>query len=375
MFKCFEKCVLQVLLSQVRVSLDPYQFAYKAGRSAEDAVLIFLNNVLKHLETPKTYVRTLFVDFSSAFNTIQPHLMVEKLLSLGVDYNLTAWLFDFLTCRTQFVTFNTATSSTIRTNTGAPQGCVLSPILYIIYTNDFRTTNANTRLIKFADDSTLQALISTSETEYFDEVKQFVNWCENNYLEVNVSKTKEVIFDFRQIKDDITPLCIKDKEVELADTYKYLGVNIDNKLNWHCHLDAIITKANQRLYFLRKLRSFEVRSCIMKMFYTATIQSVLTYAITCWGGNTTQYDKNRIDSVIKKASKIMHRAELPAFEQLYTSAIVKRGQSIMSDKSHLLHSEYVVSERSGRLISKAARTERYLQSFVPHSVRAIRDGK
>ena len=78
----------------------------------------------RHLDMPKTYVRTLFVDFSSAFNTIQPHILFPKLLEMNIPNNLCLWLLDFLTERPQFVYSKLKTgffqSSVIITNTGAP---------------------------------------------------------------------------------------------------------------------------------------------------------------------------------------------------------------------------------------------------------------
>ena len=92
------------------------------------------------------------------------------------------------------------------TNTGAHQGCVLSPVLYSIYTNDYRAMEKNT-LIKLADDTTLQGLLSNSEECYRSEVKRFCDWCKDNYLTLNVDKTKELIFYYRIKKEPIMPLC------------------------------------------------------------------------------------------------------------------------------------------------------------------------
>ena len=77
--KVFEKLVKKEVLKQVNGLLDPLQFAYQAGRGVEDANLFLINVLVKHLEAPKTHARLLFVDFSSAFNTIQPYLLAEKL--------------------------------------------------------------------------------------------------------------------------------------------------------------------------------------------------------------------------------------------------------------------------------------------------------
>ena len=153
-FKCLERIVLGRLLQDSENQLDPMQFAYRKNKSVDDALLVFLNNITKHLDVPKSYARVLFIDFSSAFNTIQPHLLAQKLIALNVNTSTILWIIEFLTHRTQYVNLNGKSSETLITNTGAPQGCVLSPVLYSIYTKDYRTMDENICLIKFADDTT-----------------------------------------------------------------------------------------------------------------------------------------------------------------------------------------------------------------------------
>ena len=92
--KCFEKIILKQLLCEVTASLDPNQFAYRVERGVEDALLTLTNNIYVHLEQAKSLVKIVFIDFSSAFNTIQPHLMVKKLVHLGVNPRLVLWIFD-----------------------------------------------------------------------------------------------------------------------------------------------------------------------------------------------------------------------------------------------------------------------------------------
>ena len=101
--KCMEKLVKSFLKRYVHNFEDPMQFAYQEGKGVEDAQLTFTNNIYKHLETPGANVRILFVDFSSAFNTIQPHLIVSKLIKMKCNSYLISWIMDFLIKRPQYV--------------------------------------------------------------------------------------------------------------------------------------------------------------------------------------------------------------------------------------------------------------------------------
>ncbi len=166
--------------------LDPLQFAYRADRSVDDAVNMGLHYVLQHLDRPGTYVRILFVDFSSAFNTIIPNLLLPKLTQLSVPTSFCQWITSFLTDRQQLVRLGKFSSNTRTISTGAPQGCVLSPLLLSLYTNDCACKDPSVKLLKFADDTTLIGLIQDGdESAYRQEVKELSVWCSLNNLELN----------------------------------------------------------------------------------------------------------------------------------------------------------------------------------------------
>ncbi len=120
--KCFEKLVRDYICSVLPASLDPLQFAYRSNRSTDDAIAFTLHTALSHLENKNTYVRMLFVDYSSAFNTIVPATLVAKLQTLGLNRSLCSWILDFLTGRSQVVRMGNNTSSPLILNTGAPAG-------------------------------------------------------------------------------------------------------------------------------------------------------------------------------------------------------------------------------------------------------------
>ena len=260
--KSLEKLIAREIKKGFSVLQDPMQFAYRENRNVGDAILVFLQNVYKHLDTPKNYCRMLFVDFSSAFNTIQPHLLISKLHKLDLNPYLTAWIVNFLTARPQYVKLNdnkkgncsdTVFSNIVTTNTGAPQGAVLSLLLFTIYTNDCTTVNnatTGTLILKFADVTCIQGLIFEDETKYRETIHWFVKWCEDHFLLLNVKKTKEMIIDFRRNKNPLAPVLINNEDVEGVESYKYLGVTLDNVFNWNPRIMTLLKKLNTRLYFL-----------------------------------------------------------------------------------------------------------------------------
>ena len=87
--------ILKSLLQPIRELIDPHQYAYQQKKSVQDAILYLTHLLYKHTDEMKTYVRALFVDFSSAFNTIRFHILVEKLKRLGVRPSLILWIVDF----------------------------------------------------------------------------------------------------------------------------------------------------------------------------------------------------------------------------------------------------------------------------------------
>ncbi|KAK1785728.1 hypothetical protein P4O66_019078, partial [Electrophorus voltai] len=148
--KCFEKLVRDFITSSLPASMDPLQFAYRHNRSTDDAIAHLRHTTLTHLDK-------------------------------GKDHNQYGWA---------------TVSSTLTLSTGAPQGCVLSPLLYSLYTYDCTATSSSTIIVKFADDTVVMGLIlDNDERAYLEEIKHLENWCQENNLLLNINKTKELIVD------------------------------------------------------------------------------------------------------------------------------------------------------------------------------------
>ncbi|TWW55978.1 hypothetical protein D4764_09G0010280 [Takifugu flavidus] len=133
--------------------LDPLQFAYQPKVGVDDAVIYLLQRAYFSLDRLNTTVRVMFFDFSSAFNTIQPRLLRAKLEKMQMDAPLVSWIEDYLTGRPQFVSLRSCVSDLLMSNTGAPQGTVLSPFLFTTYTADFQYHSETCHLQKYSDES------------------------------------------------------------------------------------------------------------------------------------------------------------------------------------------------------------------------------
>ena len=369
--KTAERFVLNRLKLIMTSNMDPLQFAYRAKRSTEDAILYSLEIIYSHLERTNqgNSVRIMYFDFSSAFNTIQPHILIKKLNNMKVQQNLCLWILNYLTNRTQYVHLRASNSQsdTIISNTGAPQGTVLAPFLFTVYTSDIRSEDNSCTLVKFADDTALIGLIRSDNTsEYNNIIQTFVQYCDDNFLELNIVKTMEMIIDFRKFRVKPTAITIKNCAVQQVTSYKYLGVVIDEKLGWTEHIDLICKKLNTRLYCLRKMNKFSVSKEILTIFYTSVITSVWKYCLICWGGNSKIGDINRIKASIKCAKRLTGK-DLPTFEITYNENVTIKLEKIIKDCSHPLYPIFTeaISDHSGRMILPYAHTNRHKSSYVP----------
>ncbi|KAI3355421.1 hypothetical protein L3Q82_018262, partial [Scortum barcoo] len=139
------------------------------------------------------------------------------------------------------------------------QGTVLSPVLFTLYTSDFQYKSEFCHVQKFADDTAIVGCIrSGQEDEYRELIKDFVTWCDLNHLLLNTTKTREMVVDFRRPRPHPEPVIIIKGTV------------------WRW-------KGQSRLYFLRRLASFNICKKLLQIFYQSVVASALLYAVVCWG--------------------------------------------------------------------------------------------
>ena len=229
-----------------------------------------------------------------------------------------------------------------------------------MYTADCRSTDESCPLVKFAYDTELVGKISNDEDAlYHKQIENFLNWCDKNYLYFNVSKTKEMSIEFRKNQRCSKPVYIKGEAVERVETYKYLGVVFDSKLNWKESINLVLQKVNMRMYRLRKLRSFGVSWGMLVTFINAVICSIIVRGSICRSGNISKRLYKRAGHVVKMP--------LDSFKTLYEKRLFKKLMQILNDPTHRVRHYFDsrCSNRSGRFWLPKTNTNCYKASFLP----------
>lgn len=202
-------------------------------------------------------------------------------------------------------------SSSLTLSTGSPQGRVLHPLLYSLYTYDCVLSHPANTIIKFVGDTTVTRLISGGdETAYREEIQHLEAWCPTNSLMLKTTKAKEVIIDYRRISMDHAPLRINGDCVERVPSL--LGVLISKGLSWSTNTMAV-SKRPSRDYI-----SYEFSGKTNWFPSTALRSRGHTYCITAWYAGSSVGDRKALQRVIDIAQKI-DGCPLPSLEEISSS--------------------------------------------------------
>ena len=285
------------------------QYGFRKGRSCEYALLTAQNTLLDSLNRNEISL-LLLIDFSKAFDMVDHRILLKKLYHYGIRGNTFDWLKSYLHNRKQYVGINGISSTQKSLEFGVPQGSILGPLLFVIYINDIPKINQLAKFILYADDANIiitGTCLQEIEQQFHVLSKLLVDWVNSNGLALNIGKTKYMIFSRHKVDTSLFNPKILNRPLERQTTARFLGVLIDDKLNWSQHISVLKTKMSRYIGIMYKLKGYLPLSARLNIFHSL-VQSHINFCSLIWGFAA----KTNINSIFTMQKKAI-RAVMPGF--------------------------------------------------------------
>lgn len=283
--KLFEKLLIRRIkpIIEDRKLIPNYQFGFREKHSTIDQVHRITNIIERTLEEKKV-CSTVFLDVAQAFDKVWHKGLIYKLRKM-LPKQFADILESYLTERTFRVRHEDAYSDLKQIKAGVPQGSVLGPILYLLYTCDIPEMK-NNFIATFADDTAIMA-IGVTHKEAVDKVQiavnSITNWTKKWRIKLNESKSTHI--DFTNRSPNYTPVYINGCIIPYENTAKYLGMTLDAKLRWKAHVKKkrleLDIRYRNMYWLLGRHSSLSVYNKVL--LYKQVLMPVWAYGIQLWG--------------------------------------------------------------------------------------------
>ena len=279
-----------------------------------------------------------YIDFQKAFDCVNHTRLVNKLKTFNLNSELMDWITNYFSGRTQMTVANNCTSTVMTITQGVPQGSILGPLFYILYANDLANFLTNTCSTYYADDTVLY----TKEKNFCKatrllrrDLKNLEKWCKLNDIFVNVKKTKYMIFGSKQALHNINEpqLKINGTTISRVKTYNYLGINLDEQLNYETHLSGVVRKVSHKVYQLRRMRRFINKRAALAV-YKNMILPIHEYGNVLFVSASSE-NRKRLQTLQNRALKCALNLE-PTTSTSETHKLAKLDKLNLRRSEHLL---------------------------------------
>ena len=327
--KLIERIVLKRLNNHIsRNNLDiPNQYGYKSAHSTE-SILVKITNDILIASDKKTATVLLLLDLSSAFDTVDVHILLDILCrEIGITGVALQWFHSFLTNRTMSVKINNSYSDIFLLEFGIPQGSVLGPVLFNIYVRSiYKHVERSGFSVKgFADDH--QIYVSFTPNFQFHYLGQKINevlnsvtkWTDSFFLKLNPNKTQIIVFGPKSVKDDInikgTFIDLDNSCIRFNNTVKNLGVLFDTDMTFSSQVNEVVSSVFVNIKNISRIKSFltvKEKSILM----CSLVLSKLDYCNSLYYGINSdllaklQYAQNSAARLIFQRRKFDHVTDI-----------------------------------------------------------------
>ena len=312
--KILEKIVHNQVYSFLEESQCIYslQFGFRKKHSTDHALIEITETIRQALDN-RNFACGIFVDLQKAFDTVNHDILISKLEHYGIRNQANNWFASYLRDRSQYVSILGFDSDTKVIPHGVPQGSVLGPLLFLIYINDLHFSIKNSKVFHFADDTNLlnignspkkmQKLINA-------DLKVLYNWLLANKISLNSDKTEIIFFHKPGERKPNISIKMNGHKIFPSSAIRYLGVYLDETLNWSFHCGVLSKKLKRANGMLCKARHY-IPLEDLKTLYFAIFSSHLTYGSQVWGQITTSFN-NKIFKLQNRAIRIISFADFRA---------------------------------------------------------------
>ena len=267
--------------------LSDSQSGFRAGHSTQDVLLHVTEKWRQDIDEGR-YVGAGFLDLKKAFDCVNHKILLEKALYYGIRGIEMKWLTSYLSERSQLVCLNGNLSESGDVTIGVPQGSILGPLLFVLYTNDMPRAILHSCINMYADDTEIHYAnkeLSMVEKRLQEDLYALESWMSSNRLKFNVKKSCIMLVGTRQkLKDKSISVFLSGLQLEQVMHIKYLGLIIDSHLKWDEHINYVLKRVRNKLDSIGRLKPLPPR--LLSFLYLVYVLPIFDYCDIVWSPST-----------------------------------------------------------------------------------------
>ena len=377
--------VAHIRKSRPDIWLSNEQYGFLPGKSVMDAIAQVVED-WSHANDTKQQVYAVFFDFAKAFDLVDHHHLLTKLGAQGLlEPWVISWLAAYLTGRKQRVVTSQHNTEWLPVEAGVIQGSVIGPILFILFIHDInKYMPPGVDIKKYADDILNYIIGHDISADLPQQIADAVQrWCTDNKMRLNINKCKVMLLT--KHPSVASPVYINGTALEAVNKYKYLGIEVNNQLEWDRQWHRVKKLTGSIPHLVKRLRYLGFKQSALANVIRSHVLSHFTFSAPLLIASRVEY-KREMESLLKRLLRSANISKAHAasnynigsLDSFIETACVNTLSRLLADPAHPLALKLTKSTRSTRAFpfkTGKYNTNAYRDSFVQTTLRIMRDGK